>query len=487
VNGLGAALDELVPEVLELTCTPGLSVAVECGGERLERGYGWADVAARRPIDTGTRFPAGSMTKLYTAVAVLQLVERGIVGLHDPVNAHLDVDCTNPLGAREITVHDLLTFRSGLAVDTTACRLTPPPPLADHVRDALAALGTQEYAGAAPRWSARVGERYQYANLGIATLGLLVERANPDGLSCCDYVHERILAPLGCAASELGDFTGPRPERLATGYACFRDLQVPTPWLRSADFPANGLITTPADHLRLLLALRDGSGLLAPATVRRMLTPQVAMDLDPASPHGWWTGLVAILANLGRRDEHFGQPGAHEWGWWNISRAYPRLGAAVVVCSNGWDMMGWHNPANPAAAAIVADEVADWLQHPRAAGERWSRRRSRLAGLIVAERTHGLLGVGERIDDGALREMAARAVGHGFDADAFMSGVRAGGRVPLDPDAARALIGGPGTEALLLDLGAAYGFPVPLWLWGDADPASRAWPSTPISAAAIAR
>jgi len=462
-DALADSLDDLVPEVLRITGTPGASVAVELRGERLERAYGWSDLAARRPMSTTTLFPGGSMTKLYTATAVLQLIERGVVGLHDPVNRHLDgVDCTNPLGARDVTVHDLLTFRSGLGVDTTALGLGPPAPLAEHVAHRLADLRTQEYGHTAPRWTSRVGERYHYANLGLSVLGLLVEQRNPDGLPLAAYVREHILEPLGMRSSYLGDFTTERPDHLATGYACFDGLKVPSPWLRSADYPANGLITRPGEHVELLVALREGGGgLLAPATVRRMLTPQVSMDVDPNSPGGWWTGLVAILAGVGRPDMRFGQPGAHEWGWWHHSWAFPALGCAVAVCTNGWDMMRWHNPANPAAAFLVADHVAAFVASPRERRGTWVERRSRLAGAILAERTYGLLGVQEELDGATLRELIARTSARvEWDPEAFAAGL-CDGAVEAD-------------EALLLDLGATYGFPVPLWLWPSSDATAAA-------------
>src|SRR4051794_20292083 len=144
---LETSLDELVPEVLRRTGTPGLSAAVSCGGELLTRAWGLADVATRRPMEPASIFPVGSMSKLYTAVSVLQLAEEGVFGIHDPVDA-LGVACRNPLGARPVTVYDLLTFRSGLAVDTPASYATMPQPLAEHVERSLAAARIREYGGA---------------------------------------------------------------------------------------------------------------------------------------------------------------------------------------------------------------------------------------------------------------------------------------------------------------------------------------------------
>jgi CubicO group peptidase (beta-lactamase class C family) len=492
IAGLAAALDGAVPEILRITATPGLSLAVaDDAGDTLARAYGLHDAATARPMTTGSVFPAGSMTKLYTAVAVMQLVERGIVGLHDPVERHLGgMRCMNPLGARAITVHDLLTFRSGLAVDTTACSLGAPPPLDEHAAAGLEAAYGREYAGTVPRWASPAGRGYHYANLGISLLGLLVERANPDGLDLPAYLARHVLEPLGMRRTWLSRWQEPPPPERATGYACFRGFAVPSPDIRSADFPANGLQTVPAEHLRLLLALwrggaLDGARILEPATVRLMLTPQVRMgEADGMWPDegGWWTGLVAILGNLGRDDVHFGHPGSHMWGWWSISRVHPRLGCALAVSVNGWDMMRWHNPANPDATALVADLVAAWFAAPgESARTSWAARRSYLAGALLAERTTGSLGIAEPLTDELVSSLLDGATGEELDRRAFAAGVAAARTDRADADWAARLLREPGggiapgeVPALLQDLGAAYGVPAPLWFWPSASMSAAA-------------
>ena len=484
---LEATLDETVPELLRMTGTPGLSIAVALDGDvALTRAYGLHDVASGRELTPESIFPAGSMTKLYTAVAVLQLVEAGVLGLHDPVDAQLDgVRCLNPLGAREITVYDLLTFRSGLATDTTACSLGPPLPLREHVRRSYEDPHGREYASTVPRWGAPAGQRYHYANLGISTLGLLVEQRNPEGLDLPAYLRRHVLEPLGMERSRLSrwDEPAPDPDR-ATGYACFGSLALPSPMIRSADHPANGLHTTPADHVRLLLALLgdgswNGATILRPETVRLMLTPQVAMHGGDGVWPGadWFTGLVAILGSPGQRMGHFGHPGSHMWGWWCISRAYPELGCTVVACANGWDMLRWHNPANRDAATMAVELVAGWRASPPARGagpprRSWAWKRSYVAGALLAERTAGSLGATGDLSAYA-RDASAAAV-PGLDADGFRAGVAAGGGEPIDAKRAAAILeSGPDAppreqvEALLHDLGMAYGCPLPLWFWPD--------------------
>src|SRR5262245_29273111 len=103
---LGEALDHFVPEILQVCRAPGVSVAVGVGEEvAWAKGYGYADLAARKPMTPWTVGPTGSDCKPYTAVAAMQLVERGLIGLHDPVNDHLDgLRIVNPHGDRPITL-----------------------------------------------------------------------------------------------------------------------------------------------------------------------------------------------------------------------------------------------------------------------------------------------------------------------------------------------------------------------------------------------
>src|SRR5438270_883683 len=102
IDRLAEALDALVPEIMEHCKTPGLSIAVGVGtGVALAKGYGHADLATGRPMTPDTVGPTGSDGKAYTGVAIMQLVERGLIGLDDPVNDHLDgLRIVNPHGDR---------------------------------------------------------------------------------------------------------------------------------------------------------------------------------------------------------------------------------------------------------------------------------------------------------------------------------------------------------------------------------------------------
>jgi CubicO group peptidase (beta-lactamase class C family) len=396
-------LERFVPEVLHATHAPGLSVAIATlDGSVWQAGFGFADVETRRPMTVTTLTRGGSMSKAYTAVALLQLAERGLIDLDAPVNGLCDdVTVENPHGQRAVTAYDLLTFRSGLARDVTSARTAPPEPLAKHLACALAEPRIQEYAGAVPRWTTRVGARQQYSNLGIAILGHIVEQRNPDGLDFSEYIRQSVCLPLRQWSTHLPRVPDANilREQTSTGYAGFGELQVPSPVLYPASYPASGLFTTPAEHLRLLLALArggelDGERLLGPATVQRMLTPQTPLGSDD----GPWWGLGLILQPSRDGRQRYGIPGGQVWGWWNDSLVDPAAGYAIVVAVNRFDMLEWHTPWHETAAHLVLDFVAASAESthgghaPPPRPVEW--RAAYLAGLLTAERVSDFLGAG---------------------------------------------------------------------------------------------
>jgi CubicO group peptidase (beta-lactamase class C family) len=384
---LAEMLDALVPRVLRVTGTPGLSLAIARGGEPvLERGYGLADVASARPMTPDTVSRAGSMSKLYTATAVLQLVERGLLDLDQRADAYVDFPIENPLGERPITVRDLMNHRSGLTPDAAGCDVAEYVPLDRLMRDGYARATFDDYDGTLPRWSARVGERWLYSNFGISTLGYLVEV-------------------------------------LSTGYAGYGPLALPTLPITISSYPAGALLTTPGDHLKLLLALAGGGAyrgvrILEPASVEAMLTPAADMG------GGNFVGLVAKLFRVGESDESFGHWGAYMWGWWNASLVFPRLDLALVVCCNRWDMIRYTDPLAAKAPSLVVDLVSGFVAReqaglPGSPRRSWAWKTAYAAGVSLAERTVGVLGVRSPLGPELLEPMAA-ATG---EPDGFRAGV----------------------------------------------------------------
>lgn len=442
-------LKGIIPPIMRQNHIPGLSLALARNGHLIwEQGFGLADLDSGRPMDARTVTRAGSIAKLYTGVAVLQLVEQGILGLNDPVNPYLrDFQMANPLGEREITVQDLLTHHSGLTGDAAGSDFKPPRPLGEHLRWQLNLPMLPGYSGTVlPLWGTKVGEKYEYSNLGFCALGYLIQNLNPKGLSFSDYIQTHIIDPLGMRSSQLPPVQDARclrldiRERLSTGYAMYGGIHVPTPTVHFATYPSGGLVTTPGDHIRLLLALQNGGSfaghrLLNPETVEQMLTPQAPISGERA------VGLAAHLNQLAVEESTFGHNGSHMYGWSATSIACPGLNFALVVATNHWDMV---SPAKHYVAGNqIGRYVAAWLRREKSSAHRlmspalWSWKVSYVAGLSLVEQLVGILGPETPLEEAAVSELAARgrdlAGAAHWDAEGFRAGAHAMLSVEMTP------------------------------------------------------
>jgi len=188
---------------------PGLQYAVVTA-ERTLFAYagGWADIQNRQAMAADSTLMAYSMTKTFTAVAVLQLVERGALSLDDPMDRYLP---DSPYHGRGITVRQLLDHTSGVPnpIPLRWVHLAAEDADFDEAQ-ALAAV-LREHPGLA----FEPGQKFAYSNIGYWLLGKVVEKVA--GQSYSAYVRANLLRPLGLSAQEM-DFVIPDPRRHAKGY-----------------------------------------------------------------------------------------------------------------------------------------------------------------------------------------------------------------------------------------------------------------------------
>jgi len=195
---------------------PGLAVCV-VEGDRVSylRGFGFRDLDSGLPVNPGTLFGIGSVTKSFTALAVLQLVEKGRVDLDDSVDEYVDLG-VKPFG-EDITVHHLLTHSSGIPALAYAeafirgvLELDVSWLPVSSARDVITFMkGAGDWAYCKP------GEKFFYLNEGYVILGEIIARAT--GLRYEDYVKKSILLPLKMERSYFfreeverdGDFATP--------------------------------------------------------------------------------------------------------------------------------------------------------------------------------------------------------------------------------------------------------------------------------------
>ncbi len=192
----------------------GLGIVVVADGEVvLIEGFGSADEASGRPVTADTVFRIGSITKLFTAFAVMQLVEDGLVDLDEPYAIYVpafSIQTRSP--AQAITVRDMLTHHAGLPGDIFngwAGAANERPDSEAAYRD-YPALLRGEYTTSVP------DTVFSYSNVAFSLLGILVEEVS--GTSYSEYVQTHILRPLGMESSGL--YAEERfADWIATGYA----------------------------------------------------------------------------------------------------------------------------------------------------------------------------------------------------------------------------------------------------------------------------
>jgi CubicO group peptidase (beta-lactamase class C family) len=266
-------LDGLIPSQLRNRNIAGAVVSVVKNGQVLfQKGYGYADSEAKTAvIPDQTLFRPGSISKLFTATAVMQLVEQGKLNLDHDVNEYLDfaIPKTYP---EPVTLRQLLTHTAGF--EDTLKNL-----FVAHESD-LKPLRTY-LVNEMPTRIFPPGKVPSYSNYGFTLAGYIVERVSGEKFE--RYIAEHILKPLRMSNST---FDQPLPSQLAAhmskGYLTASKKPRNFEWVQAA--PAGALSTTAADMTRFMLAfLQDGSldgvPILRPETVRQMETRQ--FELHP--------------------------------------------------------------------------------------------------------------------------------------------------------------------------------------------------------------
>ena len=220
---------------------------------------GFADSARGAPNATGTNFNISSITKLFTAVAIGELVDQGKVGLDDPLTKYLP-SYPKPAGDR-ITIAMLLAHTAG-----TGDYLNDPGYLRvrdsfDTLDELIAAVDISVPAGTVP------GAAYKYSNTGYLLLGVVIEKAS--GRDYYDYVTEAVLQRAGIAG---GFLPNTEDERKLRGYALGYKPDGTTNWksLPARGTPAGGAYASAPDLLAFHRALVNGV-LVRPETLRKLV------------------------------------------------------------------------------------------------------------------------------------------------------------------------------------------------------------------------
>lgn len=235
-------IDRLMRAHAERTFVPGMAYGIIVDGRLVHVGTaGLRELSSRSPVDTGTVFRIASMTKSFTALAILQLRDAGRLSLDDPAERHvpelrgLRYPTTD---SPKLTIRHLLTHSEGFPEDN---------PWGDQQLAATDAELSRMMRSGIP-FSTAPGTAYEYSNFGFAILGRVV--ANVSGMPYTRYVTERVLRPLGMHSTWMEARAVPAP-RLAHGYRRQDDRWLEEPALPDGSFgPMGGMLTSVSDLSR---------------------------------------------------------------------------------------------------------------------------------------------------------------------------------------------------------------------------------------------
>lgn len=321
---VNAWLDGLLPGLLDEGQIAGASVSVVADGELLTaRGYGYSDVEAQEPVDPEqTLFRIASVSKVFTATAVMQLVEEGALDLDTDVDEYLDFEVERSF-EEDLTLRHLLSHTGGFE---------------ERIADAMLPEGQEVdlrsiVADNPPEQVYAPGTTPAYSNYGIALAGYIVEVVS--GVPFDEYVDEHVLARSGMESST---FQQPLPEELASrlseGYTTDEDPPVERFEVVS-DYPAGSLTASATDmveFMRVHMEASGGAGVLDPETVAQMHQPALDGDSLGGLAGGGQMGLGFFLEE--RNGTRIVSHGGDTDVFHSEMQIYPEENAGIFITLN---------------------------------------------------------------------------------------------------------------------------------------------------------
>jgi len=318
-------------------------VLVAHGGEMLlNKGYGLADDETGAAMTADTVMLTGSISKQFTAAAVLLLAERGLLDVDDPISDYLD---GVPPDKAPITIHQLLTHSAGFTRDHFRHDLIPM-----DMDEALAAIYGMPL-GFAP------GTDFHYSNTGYALLAAIVQAVS--GRPFVDFMHEEIFAPAGLSSTGFfGDDWSGRDVAVTyfNGEWQGRPSNFPGPFW--GNMGNAGVMSTAADLYHWIGVLRNDE-LLHRDSVERLFRPYVTVRPGVRYGYGWFTtGETELGPEIGHGGVGIG--GNSEIAF------YPQNETTIIVLSNHAAYR--EEDGNVTEVSLPAREVRDQLRSNIASG-----------------------------------------------------------------------------------------------------------------------
>lgn len=267
-----AFMDGFLPLQLQRDDVAGAVISIAQNGQiLLQKGYGYADWKKKTPVDpVKTTFRPGSISKLFTYVAMMQMVERGKLNLDANIQQYLDFRIQpgpSGIGDAPITLRNLATHSAGFEEVIHDLGSDKSGKLPVGLRDLL--IRDQPHRFAAP------GKALAYSNYGIAMIGYIVQRVSGEEFTA--YVQHHIFTPLGMTHST---FVQPLPAGMERSLGYNATSKDDLGFEGFATTPAGGLSSSAADlniFAQMLLGQGSYNGvtILQPSSVQQLLSPQI--------------------------------------------------------------------------------------------------------------------------------------------------------------------------------------------------------------------
>lgn len=314
-----AAIDAYVTEQMKALGIPGMALGVVQNGQIAHlQGFGVAD-SSGRAVTPQTPFYIGSVSKSFTALAVMQLVEAGKIGLDAPVQTYLPwFELADKAASAKITVRHLLNQTSGISTKDGNRFLSSQRSLEETVRGLGMIQLTQP-----------VGAAFRYSNLNYSIAGLIVEKVS--GQPYADYVTQRIFEPL-----EMRHSYASRASALADGLAAGHHYMFGHAFERDYPAPPSGvpegyLIASVEDMMHYATAqLNDGryrdTSVLSAQGIAELHAPAIPAGGDQHYAMGWMVGAADGMPII----QHSGDSG----NFHSIAVLMPDRGSGFILLAN---------------------------------------------------------------------------------------------------------------------------------------------------------
>ncbi len=303
-----AAIEGILRRLVESGAVPGVTYSLgEAHRTLLTGAFGLRSTEPPQSMERATRCALASVSKQFAAAAIYLLQQRGALAVDVPLSNYLP----EYVYARDMTLAQVLTMRSGITADDAACEA----PVAGRIDDATLIRNLNLH-----KLDFTPGRSFAYTNCGYNVLGVVVARAS--GMSYAGFLQENIFGPLGMTSSYV--LGSRRDSNFAHGYEPARNGWKSAPFTRAdAAFASGNLVSTAGDMQRWNRSLL-GATLLTRETLQRMFT--VPTLVGPTHTHyasGWFVEPSGVVWHGGTLA-----------GYGTVNMLIPAAGYAITLLAN---------------------------------------------------------------------------------------------------------------------------------------------------------